>query len=125
MQEDFSLVFCILHDLHLPNLQTRSSITLNDQFINIWMISLPIVQVRKIELKKSNVPESPKRPVSIVLDSLQVQDGMHSSLSEPSIQVCLLTWNKKIPFFLPLLNFCKMQVTYPKLVRKSWNFFIW
>ncbi|XP_027048603.1 guanine nucleotide exchange factor DBS-like isoform X2 [Pocillopora damicornis] len=44
------------------------------------------VQVRKIELKKSNVPESPKRPVSIVLDSLQVQDGMHSSLSEPSIQ---------------------------------------
>ena len=86
------------------------------------MISLPIVQVRKIELKKSNVPESPKRPVSIVLDSLQVQDGMHSSLSEPSIQVCLLTWNKKIPFFLPLLNFCKMQVTYPKLVRKSWNF---
>ena len=55
------------------------------------MISLPIVQVHKIELKKSNVPESPKRPVSIVLDSLQVQDGMHSSLSEPSIQVCLLT----------------------------------
>ena len=86
------------------------------------MIYLPIVQVRKIELKKSNVPESPKRPVSIVLDSLQVQDGMHSSLSEPSIQVCLLTWNKKIPFFLPLLNFCKMQVTYPKLVRKSRNF---
>ena len=55
------------------------------------MISLPIVQRRKIELKKSNAPESPKQPVSIVSDSLQVQDGMHLSLSEPSIQVCLLT----------------------------------
>ena len=55
------------------------------------MISLPIVQRRMIEFKKSNAPESPKQPVSIVLESLQVQDGMHSSLSEPSIQVCLLT----------------------------------
>ena len=51
------------------------------------MISLPIVQMCKIELKKSNAPESPKQPVSIVSDSLQVQDDMHLSLSEPSIQV--------------------------------------
>ena len=69
------------------------------------MISLPIVQVRKIEFKKSNAPESPKRPVSIVLDSLQVQDGMHSSLSEPSIQVCLLTWNKKNSLLSPFVEF--------------------
>ena len=62
------------------------------------MISLPIVQMCKIELKKSNAPESPKQPVSIVLDSLQVQDDMHLSLSEPSIQVCLLTYSLLSPF---------------------------
>lgn len=46
------------------------------------------VQMCRVERKKpSATPESPKRPLSIVItDSLQVQDGMHSSLSEPSIQ---------------------------------------
>ena len=42
-----------------------------------------------MERKKSTAPESPtKRPVSIVLtDTLQLQDGMHSSLSDQSMQV--------------------------------------
>ncbi|KAJ7351026.1 guanine nucleotide exchange factor DBS [Desmophyllum pertusum] len=44
------------------------------------------VQFRK-ERKKSTPPESPKRPVSIVLtDSLQLQGGVRSTVSEPSMQ---------------------------------------
>ena len=51
------------------------------------LASLFTVQFRR-ERKKSTTPESPKRPVSIVLtDSLQPQGGVRSSVSEPSMQV--------------------------------------